>query len=127
MKKRFAIVMALVACLGVGSVSLAVGKPGVKKVKTNITLNYTKKGNPPYDQSEFSGKVKAKNGCKKNRKVKIPSIGITKSSSDGSYSVSLNKAAPSGTYQAPAKKKKIKKHGKKIVCKKAKSNTVKVQ
>jgi hypothetical protein len=127
MKKRFAIVMALVACLGVGSVSLAVGKPGVKKVKTKVTLNYTKSGNPPYNQSEFSGKVKAKKGCKKKRKVSISGIGNTKSANDGSYSISLNDAAPSGTYQAVAKKKKIKKNGKKIVCKKGKSNTVNVQ
>jgi hypothetical protein len=127
MNKRFAIVMALIACLALGSVSMAVGNQGVKKVKTKVTLNYTKKGNPPYNQSEFSGKVKAKKGCKKNRKVSISGIGKTKSANNGSYSISLSSAAPSGTYQAVAKKKKIKKNGKKIVCKKGKSNTVTVQ
>jgi hypothetical protein len=126
MNRRFAIVTALIACLALGSVSMAVGAPGVKKVKTKVTLDYTKSGNPPYDQSEFSGKVKAKKGCKKNRKVIIPDVGSTKSSSSGSYSISLNRAAPGGTYQAKAKKKKLSKNGKKIVCKKGKSNTVNV-
>ena len=118
--------MALIACLALGSVSMAVGNQGVKKVKTKVTLNYTKKGNPPYNQSEFSGKVKAKKKCKKHRKIKIPGVGKTRSAKNGTYSISLNSAAPSGTYQATAKKKKIRKHHKKIVCKRGKSNTVTV-
>jgi hypothetical protein len=103
-----------------------VGKPGEKKHRTKDTLDYTKTGTAPYDQSEFSGKVKAKKGCKKNRKVSIPGVGSTKSSSSGRYSISLNRAAAAGTYQATAKKKKIDKNGKKIVCKKGKSNSVNV-
>ena len=126
MNRRFAIVTALIACLALGSVSMAVGAQGVKKVKTKVTLDYTKSGSGQYSQSVFDGKVKAKKGCKKNRKVNIPGVGSTKSSNNGSYSISLNRAAQNGTYQATAKKKKIKKNGKKIVCKKGKSNTVNV-
>ena len=125
MKRRFGVVLALVACLALGSVSMSIGAPD-KKVKTKVTLDYTERGNPPYDESAFSGKVKAKKGCKKNRKIKIPGVGDTKSNSSGAYSISLNKGADPGTYQATAKKKKIKKNGKKIVCKKGKSNKVTV-
>jgi hypothetical protein len=126
MNRRFATVLAIVGCLAVGSVSMAVGQAQVEKVKTKVTLDYTKTGSGQYSQSVFDGKVKAKKGCKKNRKVKIPGIGSTKSSSSGTYSISLNRAAPNGTYQATAKKKKIRKNGTKIVCKKGKSNTVNV-
>lgn len=135
MKKRLAIGLALVACLAAGSAAMAIAKPKVKKVDTTLTLGYSETittPSGPYGPSEpssrsvFSGDVKAKKGCKKNRKVSIPGVGDTKSASDGGYAVSLDTAAPPGTYQATAKKKKIKKHGKKIVCKKGKSNTVEV-
>jgi ABC-type glycerol-3-phosphate transport system substrate-binding protein len=126
MNKRFAIVLALVACLAVGSISMATAKPKVKKVKTTVTLAYANTGAPPYNQSVFSGKVKAKKGCKKNRKVSIPNVGQTKSDSKGNYSIALSTAAAPGTDQATAKKKKITKNGTKIVCKKGKSNTVTV-
>jgi hypothetical protein len=149
-RRRFAIALALIACLAVGSVSAAVGKPGVKKVKTRVTLNYTQTGTPPYHQSFFSGRVKAKKGCKRNREITITNTGTsavvasttsssdglysvwlttasTTSSSDGSYSVSPTTAAPAGTYQAEAAKKKKKtNNGTKIVCKKRASNTVPV-
>ena len=125
MKKRFAIVIALVACLALGMVSVSIGKPG-QKVTTNVTLDYNETGNPPYNQATFSGKVKAKKGCKKNRKIKLPGVGNTKSNQQGRYSISLNNPASPGTYQATAKKKKIKKNGKKIVCKKGKSNKLTV-
>ena len=124
MNRRFAIVMALVACLALGSVTMAVGASTVK-VKTKVTLTFAKTGTPPYNQSVFSGKVKAKKGCKKNRKVSIPNVGKTKSDGSGNYSISTG-AVPAGTYQATAKKKKIKKNGTTIICKKGKSNTVTV-
>jgi hypothetical protein len=134
MKKRFAIALALVACLAVGSVSVAIGKPGVKKVETTLTLTYTQTGTPPYHQSVFAGQVKAKKSCKKNREITVRNtgtgavVGTTTSTSNGSYSISLPTAAPAGTYQAEAAKKVRKKdNGTKIVCKAGTSNTVTVQ
>jgi hypothetical protein len=131
MKTRFAIALALIACLVAGSVTTAVGKPGVKKVKTTLTLTYAKTGTPPYNQSVFSGKVKAKEGCKKKREITVRNtgtsavVGTTTSAINGSFSISLPNAAPAGTYQAKAAKKKRKKgNGTKIICKKGLSNIV---
>jgi hypothetical protein len=133
MKTRFAIALALIACLVAGSVTMAVAKPGTKKVKTTVTLSYTQTGTPPYNQSAFSGQVKAKKGCKKNRAITVRNtgtqavVGTTTSSSNGSFSISLPTAAPAGNYQAEAAKKKRKKNnGTKIICKKGLSNVVTV-
>ena len=133
MKRRFAIALALVACLTLGSVSLAIGKPGVKKVDTTVTLTYAQTGTPPYHQSVFSGQVKAKKSCKKAREITVRNtgtgavVGTTTSTSNGSYSISTS-AAPAGTYQAEAAKKVRKQNnGTKIVCKAGTSNTVTVQ
>jgi hypothetical protein len=146
MKKPLATALAIVACLTAGSGATVLAEPKVKKVETTVTLSYAKTTTtpppsgpygpsvPPSTRSVFSGKVKAKKGCKKGRDIRVTNtdtsavVGTTTNSDDGTYSISLSSAAPSGTYQATAKKKKIKKkHGKKIVCKKGKSNTVKVQ
>jgi hypothetical protein len=136
--RRLAIVLALAACLAVGSVSFVVGKPGVNRVKTRLSLIYANTGTPPTDQSVFSGKVKAKNGCKRGRKVTVENfgtgtvvgatgtvIGATKSANNGNYSISLPTAAPAGTYLATAKKKTRKRgNGTKIICRKGVSNAV---
>jgi hypothetical protein len=143
MKKPLAIALATVACLTAGSGATVLAKPKVKKVQTTVTLNYAKTTTTtpsgPYTpsvtsiRSVFSGEVTAKKGCQKGRDISVTNtdtsavVGTITNSDDGSYSISLSSAAPSGTYQATAKKKKIKKHGKKIVCKKGKSNTAKVQ
>jgi hypothetical protein len=127
MKKSFALAIALIACLVVGSVTVAVGNPQTKKVKTTLTLNYTQSGTAPYNQSVFSGQVKAKKGCKKNREISIPGVGATTSDNSGKYSISTSSAVAPGTYQATAAKKKRKKgNGTKIICKKGVSNTVTV-
>jgi hypothetical protein len=131
MKTRFAVALALIACLVAGSVTMAVAKPQTKKVNTTVTLTYTLTGTAPYNQSVFSGKVKAKKGCKKKREITVRNtgtqavVGTTTSANNGSYSISLPNAAPAGTYQAEAAKKKRKKgNGTKIICKKGVSNTV---
>jgi hypothetical protein len=133
MKTRFAIALALVACLVAGSVTMAVAKPQTKKVETTVTLNYAQTGTPPYHQSVFSGKVKAKKGCKKKREITVRNtaypvvVGTTTSTSNGSFSISLPTAAPPGSYQAEAAKKKRKtNNGTKIICKKGLSNIVTV-
>jgi hypothetical protein len=121
----------------VGSVSIAVGKPGVDRVKTRLSLTYANTGTPPSDQSVFSGKVKAKDGCKRKRKVTVENIGTgtvigdtgtvidtVTSANNGSYSISLSTAAPAGTYLATAKKKRKRSDGTKIICRKGVSNAV---
>jgi hypothetical protein len=132
MRKLSVMVLALVACLAVGAVTVSAAKT---KVKTKVSVNFSGKfgggnptGNPysPYNpitfNGEFSGKVKGKKGCKKNRKVTISrGIGSAKSSSSGKYAVKVNTVPAAGNYTATVKKKKFKKAGNKIICKKAKA------
>ena len=101
MKKLGTTVLAVLACVAVGAATLAIAD--TKKVKTKATVEYnvfTQGTAPYYEQtSAFSGKVKAKKGCKKNRKVKIvPAIGKqVKSDKKGRYTISLSDPAPNGT------------------------------
>ncbi len=131
MKRLSLIALALVACLAIGSASLAVAGPGLTKVKTKVTLAYTSVGPPPYGQSNFHGKVKSKKRvCRKGRKVRVKNVdtgtifGKAKTNKKGRYFISAGSGAPKGTYVAKVKKKKLKKKG--IVCKKAKSAKVTV-
>jgi hypothetical protein len=133
MKRLSLIVVALIACVAVGSVAVVTAKPShTKKVKSKISLKYKQSGDPPYSESAtFKGKVKGKKGgrkvCKKHRKVKVrPGIGKVKTNKKGKYSISLNAKPPSGSYTAKVKKKKVHKHHKKIVCKKKTSKPVTV-
>jgi hypothetical protein len=132
MRKLTVLVFALVACIAVGAVTMATAK--TTKVKTEVSVDFSGKfsgGNPtgnPYSpytpitfNGDFAGKVKGKKGCKKSRKVTISGgIGSTKSNKSGNYDVAVSKVPASGDYTATAKKKKFKKNGNKIVCKKAK-------
>jgi hypothetical protein len=132
MRKLSVLVLALLVCLAVGAVTVEAAKI---KVKTKVTVDFSGKfsggnptGNPyaPYSpitfNGDFAGKVKGKKGCKKNRKVTISGgIGSTKSNKSGNYDVSVNKVPASGNYTATVKKKKFKKGGDKIICKKAKA------
>lgn len=135
MKRLSLIALALVACLAIGSVTMAVaGQSQAKKVKTKVTLSYTPSQTGPYgEQASFNGKVKAKKVCRKGRKVSVKNVGTgaivgkTKTNKKGKYSISAGSGAAPGTYQAKVKKKtKKKKNGTKIVCKRAKSNKVTV-
>ena len=124
MKRFLVVAMALSLCVGFAALAVA----NTKKVNTKVSINF-KAGSStaPYTEDVFSGEVKAKKGCKKGRKITLngPSSGSTKSSSNGSWSISTN--AASGTYTATAKKKEIKKKHGKIVCKKGTSPTITVE
>ena len=124
MRRFLVVAMALSLCVGFAALAVA----NTKKVSTKVSINF-KAGSAtaPYTQDVFSGEVKAKKGCKKGRKITLngPSSGSTKSSSNGSWSISTN--AASGTYSATAKKKVIKKKHGKIVCKKGTSPTITVE
>jgi hypothetical protein len=129
MRKLSVLVFALVACIAVGAVTMATAKT---KVKTKVSVNFsgTTSGGGIYTpvtfKGDFSGKVKGKKGCKKRRKVTIsPGIGSMKSNSNGQYDIPLTAKPAAGNYTVKVKKKKIRTHGKKIICKKAKA-TVKV-
>ena len=124
MRRFLVVAMALSLCVGFAALAMA----NTKKVNTKVSINF-KAGSStaPYTEDVFSGEVKAKKGCKKGRKITLngPSGGSTKSSSNGSWSISTN--AASGTYTATAKKKVIKKKHGKIVCKKGTSPTITVE
>jgi hypothetical protein len=139
-KKVLVVVTALIACLAIGSATVATAKPKKKKVTTTITLSIQvtppSPYYPPYDpygKATFSGKVSAKgpSGCRKNRTVTIsrggPIVGQVTTNSDGSYSLTIQTAPPPGTYTASVEKKVVKKgkkKKKKFICSAATSPPV---
>lgn len=125
MKKLTSVVIAIVACLAIGSIAVAVAKPGggTKQVATKVTLSFKDAGNDPYGQDKFDGKVQAKKGCAAGRKVSVDGAGKATSAADGSYSIPASSAV-SGQYQAEVKKATIKDGSKKTVCAAAKSKTI---
>ena len=137
-KKLLVIVAALVACLAIGSATVATAKKKkTKKITTTISLAVTVTPAGPYapypqGSGTFSGKVKAKgpSGCRKNRTVTIsragsPIVGQVGTDPNGNYTLSIPAAPPAGTYTAFVPKKVIKKkNGKKTICKAATSPPV---
>lgn len=117
---------ALIACLAIGSATVATAKPKKKKVTTTISLSIAvTPANAPYTQGAgtFSGNVSAKgpSGCRKDRTVTIsrgaPIVGQVGTDSNGNYSLTIATAPPAGTYTASVPKKVIKKkNGKKTIC-----------
>ena len=98
-------------------------RKSTQKVSINFEAGST---TAPYTEDVFSGEVKAKKGCEQSKyTLNGPSGGSTKSSSNGSWSISTN--APAGTYTATAKKKVIKKSRQDLVCKKGTSPTITVE
>jgi hypothetical protein len=118
---------ALVATVAFGLVAATAAEK--TKVKTKVTIKYDSgSGAPYYENASFSGKVKAKKGCKKNRQVKVKqvggaTVGTDKSNKNGKYEVSAG-SFNEGSFFAKAKKKVIEKNNKTIVCKKGKSKTI---
>ena len=126
MSKLRLLVVAMVACLTVGSVAVAAAKPKDKpkkiKVNTKVNLNYTNGSAPttfdpynpytPYDpngqNASFNGKVKAKKGCARRRSVTVSRLGQTSSDRDGQFSFAVNGAAAEpGNYRIRVKGKKF--------------------
>ena len=133
-KKLLVIVAALVACLAIGSATVATAKKKkTKKITTTISLAVAVTPSSPYapyppGSGVFSGKVSAKgpSGCRKNRTVTIsrggPIVGQVGTNPSGNYTLSIPTAPPAGTYTAFVPKKVIKKkNGKKTICKAATS------
>ncbi len=144
MSKLRLLVVAMVACLAVGSVAVAAAKPHHNhkpkkiKVKTKVNLNYTPGSAPttfdpynpysPYDpdgqNASFNGKVKAKKGCARRRSVTVSRLGQTSSDRDGQFGYAVNGAAAEpGNYRIRVKGKKFTrgsgKHKRIIKCKPA--------
>jgi hypothetical protein len=123
------LVAALVATVAFGVLAATAAEK--TKVKTKVTIKYNAgTGAPYYENASFSGKVKAKKGCKKNRKVKVKeeggqTVGKDRSNNNGRYEVAAG-SFNEGDFFAKVKKKKLEKKGKTIVCKKARSKTISV-
>jgi hypothetical protein len=146
MKKLVVLVLALVACVAVGAVTVASAKPKpVVKVNTTIknlaftgsfsggTYNPSVPGyyTPVVFNGKFSGKLKAAKRCKKHRKIKItgPSglLGKTNSAGSGAFDLSFTNSTgvTPGEYTVKVKKKTINRKKQTIICKKtAKSITL---
>jgi len=138
-KKVLVIVAALVACLAIGSATVATAKPKTKKITSTITLAISATPPSPYapyspGSAIYSGQVKAKgpSGCKKGRVVSIFNgttqvDGSVVTGPGGFYSLTQPLAPAPGTYTAVVAKrviKKGKKQKKKFVCQAATSAPV---
>lgn len=121
-------VVGLVACLAIGSATVATAKLKKNAVKTTISLSVTPAS--PGPGATFSGQVSAKgpSGCRAGRAVMVSRIGPVATQSDGSYSISYPYQPEPGTYTASVAKKVIKdtKKNKKFICTKAVSAPVAV-
>ena len=101
------------------------------KVKSSVTIKFEDGGvYNEYGQDRFTGKVKGKKGCKKDRTVKVVKQGggvEGKTTSDAKGFWDVASSNPTGNFFAKVKKETIKKgNGDKIKCSKATSNTISV-
>jgi hypothetical protein len=131
-KKVLVIVAALVACLAIGSVTVATAHIlKKKKFPATITLAVTAT-QPPYSQGagNFSGHVSSggPKGCRKGRSVTVagPTGGAGVTNFNGDYSIPAAATPTPGTYTATVAKRKIikKKKHLKIICKAASVSVV---
>jgi hypothetical protein len=130
-KKVLVIVAALVACLAIGSMTVATAKTKkkTKKFPATITLAVTTTTNPylPYNPGagKFSGRVSSggPKGCRSGRTVTVtgPIGGTGTTDNNGDYAIPTSAAPPAGTYTATVAKRVInnKKKKKKFICKAA--------
>jgi hypothetical protein len=120
-KRVFIGVAALVACVAIGSATVAVARLHKVGVKTTITLSETPA--VPGPGATFSGQVSAKgpSGCLAGRTVTVSRIGPVQTQPDGSYSIAYPYQPEPGTYTANVTHKVIKdrKKNKRFVCNKA--------
>lgn len=124
------------------------GKKNKVKFDSSVTLNYSAQGEPdpdnpydPYDpygpgsQAGFAGKVSSESDkCIRKRTVVVKRelqgpdaiVGTDTTSDIGRFVINQGHGADAGTYYAKAKKRKIEKKHKIVVCRKAVSETVTV-
>jgi hypothetical protein len=101
---------ALLVALGALALAAGTATAHEKKFETNVKLRHSSSSSG----DSFTGKVKARGGCKEGRTVKVyhlleyggerDLVGTATSDPDGEYEVSINGPAPKGNYQARAKK-----------------------
>lgn len=118
----------LIACLAIGSTTVATAKLKKTPVKTTISLSAT--FTTPGPGGTFSGQVSAKGptGCREGRAVTVSRIGPVATQSDGTYSIAYPYHPVPGSYTASVAKKVIKdkKKNKKFICTKAVSPAIAV-
>lgn len=84
-------------------------------VATTVKIAYQAPGGEYTPDTGFTGKVKAKKGCKAKRTVKLTKYGKTKTSKRGTYAFGVSgSGADPGKYKVKVLEKTIK--GGKVVC-----------
>jgi hypothetical protein len=124
MKKPFVLIAAIAAVVCFGA-AVAVARETIR-VGTSVTLNSN-----AGDNNTYSGTVKARKGCQKERRVILTygkqKLGSDRSNDRGKYKIYFAEHDTSGNYRTVASEKKITKNdGDKIVCKTGRSNQVSV-
>ena len=126
-KKVLVAVTALIACLAIGSATVATAKPKKKKVTTTISLTITVTPPSPYapyspGSGTFSGQVSAKgpSGCRKNRTVTIsrggPAVGQVGTDSNGGYLSRCRPHRPPARIRRRCRRRSSRRSAKKTVC-----------
>jgi hypothetical protein len=132
-KRGLPVVLALIACLAVGSATIAMGKTKKKRISTTISMTVTTTNAGPYTEASARayGNVSARGpkGCTKGRRVVIFRNGLLVATvltgKGGAYSVTFT-GSSSGNWQAGVTDRKIKKKKKhkKYICKLAATGVV---
>lgn len=141
MKKLTALIVALIACVGLASITTAVAKPNKKDLRTKVTIRKSQTG--PYNQytQGFTGRVipkgkgpaRAKRSCRRNRVVILVKkgqgrVGSSVTNRRGRYAVRARRG--NGPYTEPGRYRvrvPFKNRGGRIDCKKGKSRYVRVR
>ena len=132
--RKLSVVLAIAAAAALLMVSIGGGAAianrhhHVHKVRTRLTIHFRQS---TYSAS-FFGKVKShKSFCRRHRKVVVirkPShrIGHTKSNRRGHWSLKVGGTPKHGRYLAKSRRKRVRRHHKRYICKAGKSRTITV-
>ncbi len=117
MKKTVLTTLALCLFMFGGFVATGNAQTAISKTKVKVSFS---KGNPPYSESAFTGKLKTAKACKAKRKVSIKGVGKAKTNKKGAFTIATSKSLSPGKYVVKVKKRTVKKNGSSITCLKGK-------
>jgi hypothetical protein len=117
MKKTVLTALALCLLVFGGIVATGTAQTAISKTKVKVTFS---KGNPPYSESAFTGKLKTVKQCRPKRKVSIKGVGKAKTDKKGRFTIATSKSLAPGKYVVKVKKRNVKKNGVSLTCLKGK-------